>query len=252
MRPLLMSLIYLYSMTAFASDLIVQSRAITDLYGRTFISALNISDVIILERQARQRDVSHAVTTYVKDKDIANVIMLGQFYSINETRHIPILTQFTLPKFIAKGPVYVISGSSKLEQKRGDEIERQAKVNATFPVKTEYDLRKALIEIRNLPTGYVIINVFSVIDNWGEKLSFKFIEDVVIESRMKHIEIGVCYPGFKTALAIGPTVDDVDKVLKGESSTSLCASLERLHRLDRMEVYSQQSGNFYRVSPNKN
>lgn len=252
MRPLLMSLIYLYSMTAFAADLIVQSRAITDLYGRAFISALDIKDVIILERQARQRDVSHAVTTYVKDKDFANVIMLGQFYSINETQHIPILTQFTLPEFITKGPVYVISGTSKMELMRGDEIERQAKVNASFTVKTEYDLRKAIIEIRNLPAGYVIINAFTIQDNWGEKYSFKYIEDIVTDSRMKHIEVGVCYPGFKTALAIGPTIADVDKVLKGESSTSLCASLERLHRLDRMEVYSQQSGNFYRVNPNSN
>ena len=97
----------------------------------------------------------------------------------------------------------------------------------------------------------MIINVFSIRDNWGEKHSFKYIEDLVIDSRLKHIEVGVCYPGFKTALAIGPTIDDVQKVLKGESSTSMCASLERLHTLDRMEVYSQQSGNFYRVNPNK-
>ena len=137
MRFLFATLIYVYSLAVCASDLVVQSRAITDLYGRAFISALNVQDVIILERQARQNDVAHAVTTYVKEQSITNVILLGQFYSINETRHVPVFTQFTLPDFIAKGPVYVLSGSSKLETLRGAEIERQAKVNASFTVATE-------------------------------------------------------------------------------------------------------------------
>lgn len=251
MRAILITLIYGYSLAVSASDLVVQSRAITDLYGRAYISALNVNDVIILERQARQNDVAHAVKGYVKEKEITNVTLLGQYYSINENRHVPILTQFTIPEFIAKGPVYALNGTSKLEVMRGAEIERQAKVNASFTVATEYDLRKALIAIRSLPTGYVIINVFTIHDNWGDKLSFKYIEDTVIDARLKHIEVGVCYPGFKTAIAIGPTVDDVQKVLQGESSTSMCASLERLHALDRMEVYSQQSGNFYRVNPNQ-
>lgn len=249
MRSLLITLIYLYSLAAQSSDLIVQSRAITDLYGRAYINAFNVKDVIILERQARQNDVAHAVSTYVKEQSITNVIMLGQFYSINEQRHVPILTQFKLPDFIAKGPVYVLNGTSKLEQIRGAEIEKQAKVNAVFTVKTEYDLRKALAAFRSLPTGYIIINVFTILDNWEEKHSFKYIEDIVIASRLKHIEVGVCYPGFKTAMAVGPTIDDVQKVLQGESSTSICASLDRLHKLDRMEAYSQQSGNFYHVNP---
>lgn len=249
MRSLLITLIYLYSLTAQSTDLVVQSRAITDLYGRAYISAFDVKDVIILERQARQNDVAHAVSAYVKEQTITNVILLGQFYELKEQRHVPILTQFKLPDFIAKGPVYLLTGTSKLEQIRGAEIEKQAKVNASFTVKSEYDLRKAMASFRSLPTGYVIINLFSLRDNWGEKYSYKYIEDIVVSSRLKHLEVGVCYPGYKTALAVGPTIDDVQKVLKGESSTSVCASLDRLHSLDRMEVYSQQSGNFYHVNP---
>lgn len=249
MRSILITLIYLYSLTAQSSDLIVQSRAITDLYGRAYISAFDVKDVIMLERQARQNDVAHAVSLFVKEQSITNVIVLGHPYELNEQRHVPILTQFKLPDFIAKGPVYVLSGTSKLEQLRGAEIAKQAKVDATFTVTSEYDLRKALVTSRRLPTGYVIINVFSLKNNWGENNSYKYIENIVIGSRLNHVEVGVCYPGFKTAMAVGPTIDDVQKVLKGESSSSICVSLDRLHSLDRMEVYSQQTGNFYHVNP---
>lgn len=252
---LLTTVIYFYTAitgVAHATDLVVQSRAITDLYGSAFIEHLGIKDAILLERQARQPDVAQVVKSYVHTEKFDKVILLGQFYSIDETKHIPVFTQFVLPASIVRGPIYVLQGASKLEEERKNVIEKQAKIDETFNVETEYDLRKALAALRSLPRGFIIINVFSLRDNWGEKRSYKSIEEIVVSSNSKHVDVGVCYKGFRTAVALGPTPDDIDTILKGENSSSLCATLPRLIHLGRLDLYLQQSGSFYHVNPNSN
>lgn len=251
MRAILFTLIYMYSLSVSAADLFVQSKAITDLYGDSFLHKLNAQNVIYLERQARQADVTHSVGVYAKAHEYTSIILLGQYHSINATRHVPILTQFTLPDFMKDKPVYVLSGKTKMEVERKAVIEKTVKISKEYEVTSDYNLRKALVDLRGQPDGFVIINVFSIKDNWGEKRSYMSIEEVVTAYKTGHVDVGICYPGFKTALAIGPTIDDVDLVLKGESSTSLCASLERLRRMGRVELYSQSSGKFYRVKPDQ-
>lgn len=249
-RLILLTIIYWYSLSVSATDLFVQSRVVTDLYGDAYLYKLDARNVVYLDRQARQTDVTHAIANHVKAQSFTNVVMLGQYHSINAARHIPILTQFVLPAAIVKGPVYVLQGRSKLEAERKAVIEKQVKISKEYEIETDFDLRKALGELRSEPSGFVIINVFSLKDNWGEKRSYQSIEEVVTTYRTGHVDVGVCYPGFRTALAIGPTLDDVDLVLKGENSSSLCASLERLRRLGHIELYSQSSGKFYRVNSN--
>jgi len=249
MRTFLLMLIYMYSLSVSAADLFVQSRMITDLYGDTYLHKLNAQNVVYLERQVRQVDVTHAVGGYVEANKYTGIILLGQYQSINATRYVPILTQFTLPDFMKDKPVYVLQGRSNMEVARKAVIEKQVTIAKEYDITSDYILRKALLDLYSQPEGYVIINVFSLKDNWGEARSYMSIEDVVTSYETGQVEVGICYPGFKTALAIGPSTDDIDLVLKGENSISLCASLERLRRIGHVELYSQSSGKFYRVKP---
>lgn len=251
MKRFLLTLIYTYSLTAPAADLYVQSRAISDLYGDAFVRALNAKQVIYLDRQARPADVTHAVTTYAKAHSYDNLVLIGQYHSIGASKHVPVLTQFVIPDFLKNKPVYVLQGASRMEQERREALRLQTPITQEFMVDSDYTLRKALVSLRQLPQGFVFINVFSLKDSWGEKRSYLSIEDVVTEYKTGHVEVGVCHPGYKTALAVGPTINDVELVLKGESSVSVCASLERLQRLGRMELYTQSLGKFYRVKPIK-
>lgn len=249
----LITLIYLYGLTfslnAQSVDLVVQSKAVSDLFGTSIIDHLGIKDAILLERQARQPDVAQVVKTYVKSEKIDNVILIGQFYDVGETKHIPVFTQFKIPNDFFTEPVYVLQGASKLEEERRNVIDKQVKITRTFSVETEYDLRKAMTELRNLPKGFVFINVFSLKDNWGEKRSYKTIEEIVVNSNVRHVDVGICYDGYRTALAVGPTPEDTEVIAKGENSTSICASLSRLVSLGRTDLYKQKTGSFYYVSP---
>ena len=246
MRFILCTLIYLYSSLLWAQELYVQSRTITDLYGPVFLDKLEAKNVIFLERQAKPQEVHHAVTEYAQAHKFDKLVVLGQRQDLDGVYY-PILTQFELPAFLTGKPIYLLQGKSRLEQDRKKIFES---LNPTeFVVRDDQDLRKALITLRSKPNGFVIINVFSVLDSWGDKRSYKAIEETVVQHRTGQVEVGVCYPGFKTALAIGPTTDpiDVSTVLANGKSESLCANLNRLRQLDRLDLYSQSAGKFYRV-----
>uniref|UniRef100_A0AB39CDE3 Uncharacterized protein n=1 Tax=Pseudomonas phage HRDY3 TaxID=3236930 RepID=A0AB39CDE3_9VIRU len=245
-RIALLSLIYLYSACGMADQLFIQSRAITDLYGSVFLDKMDAKNVVFLERQAKPTEVQHAVTEYATSHKYDKLTVIGQRQNLEGT-YVPVLTQFELPKFLSGMPIYLLQGRSRLEHDR-KAIFEQLKPEE-FEIKTDYDLRKALVAIRKKPPGFLVINVFSLTDSWGDKRSYKMIEETVLQHRTGQVEVGVCYPGFKTAMAVGPTVDpiDVGQVIAGGKSQSICANLDRLRQLDRLDLYSQSAGKFYRV-----
>jgi hypothetical protein len=251
MRLILASLIYLYSLIGIASaeTLVVQSHVITDLYGTTFAEELS-SQVVMLDRRARPKDVTHILNQYAQTEKYKEVTVLGQLYPIESSKRFSIVSQFTLNKVI-KDKVYVLQGAGELETERLAAIKEQTTVTEVFEMKTEHDLRLALIKLKRKDKGFLIINVFNLRDNWNAKLSYPAIEEIVVEANRTHVDVGICYKDFRTALAIGPTPDDAIIVLTGGKSTSICASLERLKKLGSMDIYDQLSGTFYRVITNK-
>lgn len=245
-RIAILSLIYCYSACGLADPLYVQSRAITDLYGSVFLNKMDAKNVVFLERQARPSEVQNAVTEYAASHKFDKLTVIGQRQNLEST-YIPVLTQFELPQFLSGMPIYLLQGRSRLEQDRKAIFEPLKPEE--FEIRTDYDLRKALVEVRKKPPGFLVINAFSLTDSWGDKRSYKMIEETVLQHRTGHIEVGVCYPGFKTAMAVGPTVDpiDVSTVVAGGKSQSICANLDRLRQLERLDLYSQSAGKFYRV-----
>lgn len=247
MRFILASLIYVYSSILVGQELYVQSQTITDLYGSTFLDKMDAKNVIFLERQAKPTEVKHAVTQYAAAHKFDKIVVLGQKQDL-EGQYLPILTQFDLPAVLSGMPVYLLQGTGRLAQDRKKIFESLKPEE--FEIRTDYDLRKALVELRKKPKGFVVINVFTMMDSWGDKRSYQTIEETVILHRTGHVEVGVCYAGFKTALAVGPTADpiDVSAVIAGGNSKSVCANLDRLRLLDRLDLYSQSAGKFYRVN----
>lgn len=246
MRFILATVIYLYSSMLWCQELYVQSQTITDLYGSVFLEKLNAKNVIYLERQAKPNEVKNAVTQYAEAHKFDKIVVLGQKQDL-EGQYFPILTQFELPEILNGSPVYILQGTGRLAQERKKVFESLKPEE--FEIRTDYDLRKALVTLRNKPKGFVVINVFSMTDSWGDKRSYQTIEETVTAHRFGHVEVGVCYPGFKTALAVGPTADpiDVSKVVASGKSGSLCANLDRLRLLGRLDLYTQSAGKFYRV-----
>lgn len=247
MRFILATVIYLYSSMLVSQDLYVQSQTITDLYGSAFLEKMDAKNVIFLERQAKAQEVKHAVTQYAAAHKFDKIVVLGQKQDL-EGKYFPILTQFKLPEILNGMPVYLLQGTTRLAQERKKIFEPLKPEE--FEVRTDYDLRKALVALRKKPPGFVVINVFSMQDSWGDKRPYSVIEETVILHRTGHVEVGVCYAGSKAALAVGPTADpiDVGLVLAGGNSESVCANLDRLRQLDRLDLYSQSAGKFYRVN----
>lgn len=247
MRFILATVIYLYSSMLWCQELYVQSQTITDLYGSVFLDKRDAKNVIFLERQAKPSEVKHAVTQYALVHKFDKIVVLGQKQDL-EGEYFPILTQFEVPAILTGSPVYLLQGTGRLAQDRKKMFESLKPEE--FEVKTDYDLRKALVAIQKKPKGFIVINVFSMADSWGDKRNYQTIEETVILHRTGHVEVGVCYAGFKTALAVGPTADpiDVKTVLASGKSGSLCANLDRLRLLDRLDLYSQSAGKFYRVN----
>jgi len=245
-RLVLATLIYWYSAVIGATELYVQSKAISDLYGTVFLEKLDAKNVVFLERQAKPKEVEHAVHEYAAAHKFDHITVIGQRQNLEGT-YLPVLTQFEVPPILNGMPVYLLQGKSRLEQDRKKLFEHLKPEE--FLVTNDYDLRKALVALRSKNPGFVVINVFSILDAWNDKRSYKMIEETVIAHHNRHVEVGVCYPGFKTALAVGPTTDplDVQTVIAQGKSASVCANLDRLRLLDRLDLYTQSAGKFYRV-----
>lgn len=248
MRFIIASVIYGYSLLASAGTLVVQSHTITDLYGVTFAAEVG-NDVVMLNQRARPKDVTHTLNAFVQAEKFKDVLVLGQPYQIDGSKRLSVVSQFTLNKVI-KDKVYVLQGNDDLARERLAQIQKQVSVTEVFEVKTEHDVRKAMLQLNKKDKGFLILNAFDVRDNWNAKLPYTAIEDIVIETNKTQVEVGICYKDFRTALAIGPAPDDAKLVLAGGDSTSLCAALGRLKKLGSMDIYNQLSGTFYRVITN--
>jgi ribonuclease HII len=98
------------------------------------------------------------------------------------------------------------------------------------------------------PAGYIFLNVFNYQDSWNQNLGFKDAEKVLVEVNRRHVEVGICHANFKTALAVGPTPEEVTRLALTETTTnSVCASVPRLTKINRIEVYAEHMGEFNRV-----
>lgn len=137
------------------------------------------------------------------------------------------------PNFIDRTyPVYSINTHSDLSKSRMIE-------STAYYVETEYELRQVLSSLNKKPAGYLYINAFDIMDGWSQHLGYKEIEQIVVATNSRHADIGVCWPHFKTAFAVSPTVEEMKSLFLGNSitATTYCASIGRLKKLKLMKLY---------------
>ena len=244
-KYIMAALIYMYAATV-RGDTTIVSPSIAELYG----SALR-GDVVIVHRGARYADIEYVINKYTTDE---NVIMMGRRYGLTiPHKYVPILTQvdesvFLSPSTIFDLPVYTISSDGQYEVTRHAEF---FPTSENIVVKNERELRLAIVELRQRPFGFLFVNVLTLRNNWGRVISYREVENIFVSANRKHMEIGICYRGFRTAYALGPTLDELPAMIAGKYSTHVCASVPRLVQLGALDHYMKHSGKFYFVQPTK-
>lgn len=148
-------------------------------------------------------------------------------------------------------PIYMINGTSPLSILRATELKRQLgdrKVES-FDVDTVLDYRKLLQKLQGEPKGTIVLNVFSLLDEWRKPVGYGEIEKLLLTANSRHIDVGLCRDGFKTTFALGPTASEaVDLAMFSyEQSTkthiSSCANLGRV-KAKWFDVYRKSMGKF--------
>lgn len=231
-------------------DLVVQTQPITLLYGQQLIQSLGVRDVVFLDPNPRPRDVKEVVSRYIADNNIENTTLLGDDFELTakHIKYVPLLSQIKLNPKLFDGPIYVISGVSPLAKLRMGAIKTQLPNVTEFTVTTEYELRSTIVQVSELPQGFIFLNVFNFYDNLNQTLNYMDAETILIEVNRKHADVGICHANFKTAFAVGPVPEEVTQLLvEGTTTASVCASFPRLKELGMIQKYASHMGEFYRV-----
>lgn len=131
------------------------------------------------------------------------------------------------------GEAKVLSDGSWLARYR-EEIFRQHFEIEVITVRTEADLRQHVQSVKP-----VILNVFSLVNDFGRVLSYKGIEAKALSYNKN--AIGICSRQSKARFSIGPSEADwANALLRGEIHFSSCASAAAFE--DRQ--YQENAGGF--------
>ena len=147
--------------------------------------------------------------------------------------------------------VYVVSDSSILANLRLQELRGQLKdveVDVRV-VSTVLEYRDVLLKLQREPTGTLVLNVFTLLDEWKEPVGYDEIEQLLVATNRTHVEVGICRRGFKTAFALGPTPMEAANLAmlpysqQSKTHISSCANLHRSMTL-WPEVYRATMGKY--------
>lgn len=118
---------------------------------------------------------------------------------------------FQLPILELGLPIYILQGQSKEELY----FTQQLTATEVFPIRYEYDLRRALASLTRKEKGIVVLATFSLQTN-TTTIPYR---DISLKT--SHYTFGICYPGFSTDYAYGqPTLT---------SPEGLCVNLNNLN-----------------------
>jgi len=259
MRSLLFLFVLIYHCTVWGSvtlpprpitDLVVQSHPVTLLYGEQLVKSIGVKDVVFLDPNPRERDVSEVLSRFVVENNVDRATLLGDNFEFKakHIKYVPLLSQIELNQKLFDGPVYILSGDSSLARKRSDVIKAQLPKATEYTVSTEYELRQTISQVSEQPKGFIFLNVFNFTDHLNQTLSYFDAEAILVEVNRKHVDVGICHAGFKTAFAVGPVPEEVSNLLvEGTTTASVCASFPRLKQLGMTDKYASHMGEFYRV-----
>ncbi|AGS82128.1 hypothetical protein O152_gp233 [Pseudomonas phage PaBG] len=255
------SLIYCVMANA-QSLLVVQSATVNDLYGNTIIAKIledqngSVDHIAVFnarqfthDRSAHSREIlSKVLRTYVEHSKPSALLFLGEpIVDVGiPTQYSSVLigsTSFNTTALKAASiynkhwsPVYVISDNSVLANLRLQELRRQLdgiELDVTT-VSTVIEYRQALLDLQDQPKGTLVLNAFSLLDEWQDSVGFAEIENLLVKTNRRHVDVGICRNGFKTTLAIGPTPAEAAALATApysqasNSHISSCANLSRV------------------------
>lgn len=255
------SLIYCVMANA-QSLLVVQSSTVHDLYGNTIIAKIledqhgAVDHVAVFnarqfshDRSAHSREIlAKVLKDYTEKSKPSLLLFLGEpEVPVGvPTKYSPVLTgpkTFNTTALKAASiynkkwsPIYVISDDSILANLRLQELRQQldgVELEVTA-VSTVLEYRRALLELQDQPRGTVILNAFSLLDEWQEPVGYAEIEDLLVKTNQRHVDVGICRNGFKTTLAIGPTPEEAAALAMApynQASTSHISSCANLSRI---------------------
>lgn len=266
----------IYCLTANAQNLlVVQSATIHDLYGNTIVSKILDSEKVkaMTVFNARQftndsstysrKNLDRVLEAYVKEHKPAIILFLGE-PSIDvgvPTKYSPVLfggETFNSVAVTAAAaynskwdPVYVVSDNSALAALRLVELRKQLKdvKIETYNVTTVLEYRQALQKLQGEPKGTLVLNAFTLVDEWNENVGYDEIEKLLVTANKRHLDVGICRTGFRTTLALGPTPAEAASIALSsysqpfKSHISSCANLTRV-KSRWLKVYRTSMGKF--------
>lgn len=147
--------------------------------------------------------------------------------------------------------IYVISDASILANLRLQELRDQLK-GVKFDVRevsTVIEYRDVLLTLQSEPRGTLVLNAFTLLDEWNEPVCYDEIEQLLVATNRNHVEVGICRRGFKAAFALGPTPKEAATIAMlpySQQSKTHISSCANLHRSMAMwpEVYRATMGKY--------
>lgn len=272
----LASLIYSLSTNA-QSLLLVQSATVNNLYGNAIANALlrreKVDSIDVFHARTFAHDVSDysrdalkkAVEAYLQQAKPSEVLFVGER---PEGLNMQIPSKYTPLLFGADSvndvalraasiynpkwnKVYIVTGPSFNSKLREAEIAKWAEglEVETFRVSTVLEYRKVLLDLQKQDTGTLVMNVFGLLDEWNQNVGYGELEDILLATNKRHLDVGICRDGFDTTFALGPTPEEAaTRVIALYSSNlkshiSSCANLLRLKE-KWLPVYRKTTGRF--------
>ncbi|MNG01789.1 hypothetical protein D3C84_847830 [compost metagenome] len=118
-----------------------------------------------------------------------------------------------------------------------------------FDVDTVLEFRTLLQKLQGEPKGTIVLNVFTLVDEWNSNVGYTEIEKLLVTANSRHLDVGICRTGFKTTFALGPTPSEAAVIAMGvydqssKSHISSCANLKRV-KAKWLPVYRVSIGKF--------
>jgi len=254
---------------------VVQSATIHDLYGNTIIQKMlaneddHMIDVLNVrefshDNSAYSRDsLTNVVKAWVEKRKPDLVVFLGE-PALNigfSTKYSSVLfggETFNMVAATALGAynpkekaIYIITDKSALAALRLADLKKQLGDNTpeVFDVDTVLEFRKLVQKLQGEPKGTIVLNVFTLVDEWNANVGYTEIEKLFVTANSRHLDVGICRTGFKTTFALGPTPGEAailamaayDQPSKPHISS--CANLKRV-KAKWLPVYRASIGKF--------
>lgn len=148
---------------------------------------------------------------------------------------------------------YIVTDSSALATLRLTELKTRLEgldVEIHI-VNTVLEYRKLLLDLQKEAVGTIVMNVFGLKDEWNNTVGYAELEKIMVATNRRHIDVGICRSGFKTALAVGPTPKEAASLAIASYNKPLnlhissCANLSRLKsKPSWLSLYRKSMGKF--------